>query len=151
MRPCVMSEKVFLLNSIIILRIRLFQGENYQRNYIVTIQTSLLKNQNFRISRAWDIFETGQQIEALKIVVASKKIDEEIKKLAKTILAKEEKSETIKKDIEDEEFFCKVNNAVVYGGNTDFEYDNFPKQPKQKTEKLSTKYSRSQKVAKNAL
>lgn len=112
---------------------------------------TISKRQGFRIPRARHIFETGQQIEALKIVIASKKVDEEIKKLAKEILIKEEIGEIVKKDIEDEEFLCKVNNAVVYGGDTSFEYDNSPKSPKQKTEQVSAKYARSQRVAKNAL
>lgn len=109
------------------------------------------KRQGFRIPRARHIFEIGKQIEALKIVIASKKINEEIKNLAKEILAKEERSEIIKKDIEGEEFLCEVNNAVVYGAETSFEYDNTPRQPKKKTEQLSEKYIRSQRVAKNAL
>ena len=109
------------------------------------------KRQGFRIPRARHIFETGQQIEALKIIIASKKVNGEIIKLAKEILYKEQKSEIIKKDIEDEDFLYKVNNAVVYGGDARFEYDNSPRPPKQKTEELSAKYTRSQKVARNAL
>ena len=109
------------------------------------------KRQGFRIPRARHIFETGQQQDALKIIIASKKVDEKIKILAKQILIKEEIGELAKKDVEDEEFLNKVNNAIVYGGDVSFEYDNSPKAPKQKTEQVSAKYVRSQKVARNAL
>ena len=107
--------------------------------------------QGFRIPRARHIFETGQQLLALNIIINSKKVSDEIKKKAREILYKETSSKLVNDDIEDETFLEKVNNSIVYGNDCHFEYDNSPKKPKKKTEINSIKYSRSQTVAKNAL
>jgi hypothetical protein len=46
-------------------------------------------NQNFRISRARHIFELGQELDALRIIIKSKRVDAQAVEKAKKILAKE--------------------------------------------------------------
>ena len=109
------------------------------------------KRQGFRIPRARHIFETNQQLLALELIINSARVEKEIKDLAKEILNREKAAECLKGDIEDEEFLSDINNAIIYGNNAEFEYDNSPKNPKRKAEIEFKKYPRSQTVAKNAL
>lgn len=113
--------------------------------------TTVSMKQGFRIPRARHIFETGQQLLALEIIIDSKKVSDDIKEKAKEILISEQTSKFVNKDIEDDKFLDEVNNSVVYGNDCSFEYDNSPKKPRKKTESRTIKYVRSQSVAKNAL
>lgn len=47
------------------------------------------ESQNFRIPRARHIFELGQEKEALRIIIESKRVDSKAREKAKHILAKE--------------------------------------------------------------
>jgi len=47
------------------------------------------ESQNFRIPRARHIFELGQEKEALRIIIESKRVDPKAREKAKEILAKE--------------------------------------------------------------
>ncbi len=109
------------------------------------------KRQGFRIPRARHIFETGQQVAALKIIIDSPRIESKIKKVAIGILASEEKELNAVIDIESEEYLQSVNREVVYNSAVNFEYDNVPKKPKQAKPSVTKKYDRNPLVAKNAL
>lgn len=109
------------------------------------------KQQGFRIYRARHIFATGQQIKALELIAESKKVDLEIRDLAKQILKDEMSQETVNRDIEDEKFIISLDKEIVYGTHDFFQYDNTPKAPKNKKEIISEKYTRSSSVSKHAL
>lgn len=54
-------------------------------------------NQNFRIPRARHIFEAGQEQDALRMIVESKRVPSEVIEKAKSILAKENKTELLER------------------------------------------------------
>ena len=57
----------------------------------------LIANQNFRIPRARHIFEAGQEQDALRIIVESKRVPSVVIEKAKSILAKENKTELLER------------------------------------------------------
>ena len=57
----------------------------------------LIANQNFRIPRARHIFEAGQEQGALRIIVESKRVPSVVIEKAKSILAKENKTELLER------------------------------------------------------
>lgn len=108
--------------------------------------------QGFRIPRARHIFETGQEIDALKLIIESSRIDEGVKQKARKILADELKSSSARLDIEEEQTVAeKINKEIIYSDKDDFEYDNSPKPPKQHDSGRTSRYKRDPEVAKHAL
>ena len=54
-------------------------------------------NQNFRIPRARHIFEAGKELDALRIIIESKRLPSVVIEKAKSILAKENKTELLER------------------------------------------------------
>lgn len=72
-------------------------------------------NQNFRIRRARHIFNEENQLDALKIVINSKKISIETRNKAKKILDEElQRIYTFQEAVEEREFIEKFNENIVY-------------------------------------
>ena len=109
------------------------------------------ERQGFRIPRARHIFETRQEIDALKLIIDSPKIDEATKRQAEKILQAELKSKSVHTDVEDENFLNELNNDIVYLEQENFEYNNFPKPPREMTTSISEKYPRNRAVSRRAL
>lgn len=108
--------------------------------------------QNFRIPRARHIFELGQQLEALQIIINSERVDEKARKRAKEILASENDAEQMGFEAKTErEFIEKINKEIIYSDNTEFEYDNTHQKPKHTCSSTIISYQRDKKVSKNAL
>lgn len=110
------------------------------------------EKQGFRIPRARHIFALNMQIEALKVIIDSKKVDIEARNIAKEILLKEKNDIKKDKEFEEEKEFNEiVNKELIYSVPNMFEYDNTPKTRKENVAVKSVKYPRSRSVAKNAL
>lgn len=109
------------------------------------------ERQGFRIPRARHIFETGQEIKALEMIIESPRIDEETKRQASEILQTELRSKSAQEDIEDENFLNKLNIDIVYLQQDNFEYNNCPKSPREMTRSVSEKYPRNREVSRRAL
>ena len=108
--------------------------------------------QGFRIPRARHIFALGQEIEALKIIIASDRVDPKAIESAKSILSKELQQKSNYEDKNEESTFNEsLNNDLIYSAPANFEYDNTPRAPKVTTTVSTTRYHRSRMVAKNAL
>ena len=76
------------------------------------------ESQNFRIPRARHIFELGQEREALRIIIESKRVDTKVIEKAKEILARE----TIRVDfqtesVEERKFIEQFNQEIQYDTN----------------------------------
>ena len=109
-------------------------------------------NQNFRIARARHIFETGQQIEVLNIIIGSSRVDPTVRQIATTILEKERALQFSSAEFSEEQLFiATLNLQLPYSNETDFEYDNSPKPAKTGTDITTHKYPRSRSVAQRAL
>ncbi|MBE7019643.1 MAG: HNH endonuclease [Ruminococcaceae bacterium] len=110
------------------------------------------KQQRFRIPRARHIFQLGQEIEALNIIIESKRLPSHVINKAKHILAEELLHNELESDRYDENSFMKeVEREVVYSDIKDFVYDNTPHPPKKATHSLIKQYHRSKIVSRNAL
>lgn len=109
------------------------------------------KRQGFRIPRARHIFKTGQELNALQMIIESPRIDANIKQQAKRILQAELKSQTVFKDIEDEKFLYDLNKDVIYSNQEDFVYINTPKPAPEMTRSAYDKYPRNRAVSRRAL
>lgn len=108
--------------------------------------------QGFRIPRARHIFALGQEIEALKIIISSERVDPEAIALAKVILKNEiQQNDSIEENGEELSFNKSLNKDLIYSSPVEFEYDNTPRAPKLSTTTSTTRYHRSRAVAKNAL
>lgn len=108
--------------------------------------------QGFRIPRARQVFAHGQELEALKIIIASERVDLESRLRAKEILKQEEHDRLAAQDIIEEHGFIEsLNSDVVYSAPSPFEYDNTPRAPKAVSSVETKRYPRSRTVAKNAL
>jgi hypothetical protein len=108
--------------------------------------------QGFRIPRARHIFAIGQEIDALKIIIASEKVDPDAIELAKCILDRElQKGSQQEEKNEESNFIESINNDLIYSVPICFEYDNNPRRPRVSTSVFSKRYYRSRTVAKNAL
>lgn len=66
-----------------------FQKMNWPKRSYWKIRDRSQKVKNFRIPRARHIFELGQEKEALRIIIESKRVDPKAREKAKEILAKE--------------------------------------------------------------
>ncbi|WP_033167123.1 HNH endonuclease [Clostridium sp. KNHs205] len=72
-------------------------------------------SQNFRIPRARHIFELGQEKEALRIIIKSKRVDPKAIEKAKDILDKETISEGFQKEsVEERRFIEHFNKEIQY-------------------------------------
>ena len=111
------------------------------------------KNQNFRIPRARHIFETGQQIEALRLILKSKRLSKDIIEQAEKIIKREENAVAFGNDHIEEQIFIKQISELQENPENEkiFEYENIAKKPKGVTEKGYVFYKRDRKVALNAL
>ena len=101
-------------------------------------------SQNFRIPRARHIFELGQEQDALRIIIDSKRVDAQAIEKAKKILDKETKMDNFLVESVEERQFIECFNK-------DFQYDNSPKSAPAKVERTQCIYPRKKEVSKNAL
>lgn len=117
--------------------------------------TSRSSNQNFRIPRARHIFKSGLQIDALKIIISSDRVDFNARNKARQILAQEIQS--LQYAIEGREervFLAEFNQNVIClpsGADVPFTYDNTPRPPRAPRSNTSSQYSRDRIVSENAL
>lgn len=109
-------------------------------------------NQNFRIARARHIFEIGQEIQALEIIINSPRVAEEARKKAKEILIAERASKNNSLQFEREhQFISELNSATPYAEHANVEYENTPKPPKLGIDVVAHQYPRSKTVSQRAL
>lgn len=114
--------------------------------------TSHSPRQGFRIPRAHHVFETGQELDALELIIKCDRVDPNAKEKAKEILARERKLKNFEDDIKEEKVFIdSLDREIVYSVPDEFEYENVPK-PAKGCESVSGKRAkRDRNVAKNAL
>lgn len=108
--------------------------------------------QRFRIPRARHIFQLGQEIEALNLIIESKKLPDGVINKAKHILAQELLKNKLQSNVQNEITFLRgVDREVVYSDVKEFVYDNTPHTPKKIMNSLVKQYPRSKVVSRNAL
>ena len=111
--------------------------------------TAKSPNQRYKVPRAREVFRTNQQIEALKIIIHSKKLSDKIIEEAKRLL---EVELSLVESNEDSSFVNEFNNEFDLKNSAEpFEYNNVPEKPREKSKNSSYVYPRSRKVAFNAL
>lgn len=109
-------------------------------------------NQNFRIPRARHIFAEGYQLDALKIIIDSTKVDPKAREKAKLILEEELKRVNASQEVMNErEFIEDLNKTIIYSEQKVFEYNNNPEPAKESRISQTSQYNRSRKVSSNAL
>jgi len=101
-------------------------------------------SQNFRIPRARHIFELGQEKEALRIIIESKRVDPNAIEKAKEILAKE----TVREDFQTERV---EERQFIEHFNQEIQYDTSLREPPLIAERSQYIYPRKQYESKNAL
>lgn len=110
------------------------------------------QRQSFRIPRARHIFETGQELDALEIIIHSDRVDSDAREKAKIILKAEKQQILLISDNHEERIFNEeLNKEIVYSERTPFEYDNTPHKPKKLLDTSRKTYPRSRSVSKHAL
>lgn len=111
------------------------------------------KKQGFRIPRARHIFETGQQIEALDIIIKSKRVPNEVVEKAKIILKKEKRQMELDYDrVCEQDFIRDINyKQLSLDNEITYEYENVVKKPKGINEREEKYYIRNRAIALNAL
>ena len=108
--------------------------------------------QGFRIPRARHIFATGQQLDALRIIIASDKVDPDARLLAQIILDKELfLADCCAETRAEQEFIQSLDKEIIYKPKLEFEYDNTPKFSRVPAKIEVQRYHRSRIVAHNAL
>lgn len=108
--------------------------------------------QGFRIPRARHIFETNQQLEALRIIIDSERVDVSAREKAKELLACEiDEVSSYRMDVIDEKSFISEIGNGFFLPETLIKYDNSPKKPKERVENSSKRYKRDKQVAIRAL
>lgn len=107
--------------------------------------------QGFRIQRARYIFKIGQELDALKLIAESARIDEDVKQQARCILQSELQSQLVLEDIEDEQFLQKLNKDIIYSSHEEISYLNSPKTSREIVKSMVSKYPRSRAVSWRAL
>ena len=113
---------------------------------------SVSNQQRFRIPRARHIFEQNQQLDALKLIINSKRIPQESRDKAAYILHQEEHLELTNLDaIDERRFIVELNDQSLYSNELSFEYNNIPEESKKKVTGNLVRYVRSKRVANNAL
>ena len=112
-------------------------------------------SQNFRIPRARHIFKSGQQLDALRIIIQSERVDPTARETAKHILEQEQHHDQLSRETCEERLFIeKLNKDIVYTidkQTAPFEYDNSPRPPKVSRTSTSLQYHRDRNVSENAL
>lgn len=109
-------------------------------------------NQNFRIPRARHIFAEGNQLDALKIIIDSKRVDPEAREKARLILDEElERTHAFQEAVDEKVFIGDLNKSIVYSEQREFEYNNDPEPAKESRITQTSQYQRSKKVSSNAL
>ncbi len=108
--------------------------------------------QSFRIPRARHIFECGQELQALEIIINSPRVADLARIRASEIL----QAELVSKDNllqfgYEQQFISELNGNTPYVEDVDFEYENAPKPPKQGIDIVSHHYPRSKTVSQHAL
>ena len=87
--------------------------------------------QSFRSPRARHIFEIGQEIQALEIIISSPRVAEDARKKAKEILQAELAFKNNMLQFErEQQFISELNSATPYVEDAHVEYENNPKHPK---------------------
>lgn len=108
--------------------------------------------QGFRIPRARHIFEEGSQLDALRIIIDSKKVAPEAREKAKQILNKElEQPDAFQEAAEDRIFIEYLNKSILCSEQNEFEYNNTLEPAKESQIIQTILYNRSKKVSGNAL
>ena len=102
------------------------------------------ESQNFRIPRARHIFELGQEKEALRIIIESKRVDPKAREKAKEILSKENIREDFQTERAEERQFIEHLNQEI-------QYDTTPRKAPLIAERSQYIYPRKQYESKNAL
>lgn len=117
--------------------------------------TSKSASQNFRIPRARHIFRSGQQLDALRIIIQSERVDPAARETAKHILECELINEqTLSENQRERIFIDGINKSIIYSskeGNSAFKYDNTPRPPRTPRTNTSSQYPRDRIVSENAL
>lgn len=109
-------------------------------------------NQNFRIPRARHIFAEGNQLDALKIIIDSPRVDPMAREKARLILAEElVRTQAFKECVDERGFIEDLNKSIVYTEQREFEYNNNPEPAKETRLTQTSQYQRSKKVSSNAL
>lgn len=109
-------------------------------------------NQNFRIPRARHIFAEGNHLDALKIIINSKRVAPEAREKAKLILDEELGRIRASKEVAEERIFIEdLNRSITYFERKNVEYNNIPEPAKELRETKSSLYQRSKKISSNAL
>lgn len=112
---------------------------------------SISSRQNFRIPRARHIFETNQQIEALQLIIQSKKLAADTIDKAKNILEDEiSEDKLLKEHVEETAYIQLVNAEVTYNYDEPVSYSNVPKKPRYSSRNI-TQPVRDIKISRNAL
>ena len=108
--------------------------------------------QGFRIPRAKHIFEENQQLDALRIIIDSEKVDRSARDRAREILLSEISQEPAYKiDIADEQRVIMELGTGFIPEDRIPQYNNVPKPAKAQTESTVKKYARDRQVAMRAL
>lgn len=109
-------------------------------------------NQNFRIPRARHIFAEGNQLDALKIIIDSSRVDPMAREKARLILAEElVRTQAFKECVDERGFIEALNKSIVYTEKRESEYNNNPEPAKETRLIQTSQYQRSKKVSSNAL
>ncbi len=110
------------------------------------------KRQSFRIPRARHIFETGQELDALEIIIHSDRVDSTAREKAKVILQTEKQQVLMNCDNKEERAFNEeLNKEIIYSERKPFKYDNTPHKPKKAVNTSGKTYPRSRSVSRHAL
>lgn len=120
------------------------QNDELARKILSQNPRSKSTNQNFRIPRARHIFELGQEQDALRIIIESKRVDSVIIEKAKEILAKEVMMDKLRIEVIEERQFTESLNE-------EFQYENSTKEPPIMAEVVQYRYPRNHAASKNAL
>lgn len=110
------------------------------------------KNQNFRIARARHIFEVDGQLDALEIIINSKKISPADREKAKAIFEKEvQLVQALQDALDERKLIAALNKSIAYSESSEFEYSNVLERPRKIKTVSTLLYPRSKKVSENAL
>ena len=109
-------------------------------------QSSKSASQNFRIPRARHIFKSGQQLDALRIIIQSERVDPAARETAKHVLEAELRNEQALSENQEERIFIDgINKSIIYclqDRESTFIYDNNPRPPRAPRSSTSSQYSR---------
>lgn len=109
--------------------------------------------QRFRIPRARHIFAENQNLEVLRIITASSRVDEKARQLAQEILDSEMYGISFAEETAQEGILrSEINRDVIYSDDKySVEYNTAPQKPKEMSSETRYRYRRDKKVSVNAL